>query len=208
MKTASSIAVTIVCLGAIAGCAAHKTNPTPPPQAQAPVGPMSNMAHIPAMPPLPPPTPRAVILDTGKETAATTPPPHPHRTTRRKPSPAAAPSSSTIAAATQSADKPAQGLQTQAANNTPSDTSPIGELSSGGESSGAQGRHDTEQLISSTETGLNNIKRSLSTDEQLTATQIKNFLTKAKQSLTDNDLAAAQTLATKAKVLLDELTKK
>jgi len=55
---------------------------------------------------------------------------------------------------------------------------------------------------------LTGIKRTLSTDEQLTSTQIKTFLTKAKQALADNDLDGAQTLATKAKVLLDELTKK
>jgi ribosomal protein S20 len=37
--------------------------------------------------------------------------------------------------------------------------------------------------------------------------EIRTFLTKAKQALSQDDLDGAQTLATKAKVLLDELTK-
>jgi hypothetical protein len=111
----------------------------------------------------------------------------------------------------QNAEKSGAAAQpTQTANSGAASTevSPIGQLSSTGEGTTSQGRHDIEQLIASIESGLNNIKRPLSTEEQATSTQIKTFLTKAKQELIDNDLDGAQTLATKAKVLLEELTKK
>ena len=70
-----------------------------------------------------------------------------------------------------------------------------------------QARHEIQDLITATENGLNGIKRTLSSDEQLTATQIRTFLTKAKQALDQDDLDGANTLANKAKVLLGELTK-
>ena len=86
--------------------------------------------------------------------------------------------------------------------------SPIGQLSSTSEHSGVPSRQDIKQLIDTTESGLKGIERSLSSDEQkLTATQIRTFLAKAKQALEQDDLDGANTLATKAKVLLSELTK-
>jgi hypothetical protein len=202
MNTAGKTAVTAVFLLLAAGCG-HQAKVVTPPQAQAPVGPPSNMTYIPAMPPIPPPRVREVPLAT-EQSENTAPPPPPRRTTRRKPSPAKP------VAVPEQADKPAT-TQTQTASNAssaPADASPIGQLSSTGEGVNTEGRHSIEQLITTTESGLNNIKRSLSSDEQLTATQIKTFLAKAKQALTENDLDGAQTLATKAKVLLDELTKK
>jgi len=42
----------------------------------------------------------------------------------------------------------------------------------------------------------------------VTATQIRTFLSKAKQALDQDDLDGANTLVTKAKVLLAELTTK
>jgi phosphoribosylformimino-5-aminoimidazole carboxamide ribonucleotide (ProFAR) isomerase len=75
-------------------------------------------------------------------------------------------------------------------------------------STSTRARKDTLDLISGTESGLNNIKRTLEsvTDKQ-TAEQIRTFLQKAKAALELDDLDGAHTLATKAKVLLDELTK-
>ena len=137
-------------------------------------------------------------------------PARPHKTARHKPSPAK-PVQATDTA-TQTADKPAvvtTPVQTQAANGTVADVSPIGQLSSsGGGDANSQGHQDVEHLINDTENGLNGIKRTLTNDEQATSTQIKTFLSKAKQALADNDLDGAKTLAGKAKVLLEELTKK
>jgi len=86
--------------------------------------------------------------------------------------------------------------------------SPIGQLSSAGEHTGVPSRNVIQDLIKATDSGLKGIERSLSSDEQkLTATQIRTFLTKAQQALDQGDLDGANTLATKAKVLLGELTK-
>ena len=63
------------------------------------------------------------------------------------------------------------------------------------------------ETITNTENGLNGIKRALSSQEQETVSQIRTFLQKARQALSNDDLDGAKTLATKAKVLLDELTK-
>ena len=62
-------------------------------------------------------------------------------------------------------------------------------------------------MIDGTEKGLSELKRTLTTAEQETAVQIRTFLLKARQALAQGDLEGAHTLATKAKVLLDELTK-
>jgi hypothetical protein len=206
MKTASCVAVTTVLVIALSSCANQPKTILPPP-AEAPILPPANMVHIPSFPALPPPPLRDVALET--------PPPEnpeparPHKTTHHKPTPAKpAPAADT---ATQTADKPpvvTQPVQTQAATGPAADVSPIGQLSSSGGDANSPGHQDVEHLINDTENGLNGIKRTLTSDEQVTSTQIKTFLTKARQALADNDLDGAKTLAVKAKVLLEELTKK
>ena len=47
----------------------------------------------------------------------------------------------------------------------------------------------------------------VSTEEKATAAQIHNYLKQAQQALDNGDTDGAHLLATKAKVLLDELTK-
>lgn len=83
--------------------------------------------------------------------------------------------------------------------------SPIGTLTTGAGEAGGQKRRETSDLINTTEQGLNGIKRSLSTEEQETAAQIRTFLKQAKEALKIDDVDGANTLATKAKVLLAEL---
>jgi predicted small lipoprotein YifL len=201
MKTASKTAVLTFALMSAAGCG-HKTKLVPPPQAQAPTGSPSQMTYNPAMPPLPPPSVRDATM--ASQEPASPPPTPPRRTQRHKPSPAKTAANDPASAAV---EKPGGSTVQTASGNTP-EGSPIGQLSSTGESIGSAGRHEVEQLVATTESGLNNIKRSLSPEEKVTSTQIRTFLTKAKQALADNDLDGAQTLATKAKVLLDELTRK
>jgi hypothetical protein len=97
---------------------------------------------------------------------------------------------------------------------TPADAAPatpphpaIGDLTVGDSGTESQTKHDTETLIAETDEGLAAIKRPLSKDEQTTAGQIRTFLMQAKQALGNGDSEGAHTLATKAKLLLDELTK-
>ena len=199
MKTASRAAVISLFLLFLPGCR-HKTKAAPPQQAQAPAPPPSTMAHVPELPALPPPSTPDVAVATNTS-SGTEEKPRPHKANRHHPS--TAKPAVTETANTPPADKP----QTPVAAGITPDVSPIGQLSSTGEGT-ANGRRDVELLINNTENGLAGIKRTLNNDEQTIATQIKTFLAKAKQALADNDLDGAQTLATKAKVLLEELTKK
>jgi hypothetical protein len=89
----------------------------------------------------------------------------------------------------------------QAANGTPA-VSAIGQLSSGDPS---QARHQAEDSIDSTERSLKSITRSLDDTEQKTAAHIREFLKQARDALTSGDIDGANTLVTKAKVLLTEL---
>ncbi len=50
------------------------------------------------------------------------------------------------------------------------------------------------------------LKHPLSNDGEAVALQVRAFLAKARQAVTDNDLDGARTLTTKAKVLIDELS--
>jgi hypothetical protein len=71
-----------------------------------------------------------------------------------------------------------------------------------------QAQATTEQLLQSTETNLNGIKRQLSQDEQAIVTQIRDFMTQSRQATKENDLARAHNLAVKANLLSDELAKR
>jgi hypothetical protein len=80
--------------------------------------------------------------------------------------------------------------------------SAIGKLSSGDPS---DLRRQAEDSIAVTERGLNGVGRTLSDAEQKTAAQIREFLKQARQALASGDVDGANTLASKAKVLLGEL---
>jgi hypothetical protein len=143
--------------------------------------------------PLPPPTPKKVRKPK-KPKPADTPP-----ATASAP---AAPSSSQAGApaATAQITPPAE-LQPAATSN-----SAIG-LTTGDSASGERTKHETADLIGATQQGLSGIKRSLSNDEKAVAGQIHNYLKQAQQALENGDVDGAHGLATKAKVLLDELMK-
>src|SRR5215475_11049653 len=194
MNTARRAAVAVMLLMSLSACE-KKAKTAPPPQAQAPILPPSKMVYIPDFPGLPPPPLRDVVVASAEPENPE--PTRPHRTPRRKPSPAKPAAAADTAS--QTTEKATPPPQNQASTGTASEVSPIGQLSSSGEDGNSQGRPDVEKLITDTENGLNGIKRTLSSDEQLTSTQIKTFLTKARQALAENDLDGAQTLANKAK---------
>jgi outer membrane biosynthesis protein TonB len=85
-----------------------------------------------------------------------------------------------------------------------SSVSAIGQLSSGGAS---DLRQQTVNSITATERGLNGITRGLSSQEQKTAAQIREFLKQARVALNSGNVDGAHTLAVKAKVLLGELSR-
>ena len=199
-----------------AGCS-HK-NPVTPQQAQAPplqtgkgtLAPpkttqQAEKTDTPLASPLPPPSAQSVPL----------PPPTPKKVRKpKKPkpadtppatagAPAASPNSQAGAAPAATAQvTPPPQLQTAPAGN-----SAIGQLTTGDSASGERTKHETADLIGSTQQGLSGIKRSLSNEEKATAGQIHNYLKQAQQALENGDADGAHLLATKAKVLLDELMK-
>jgi hypothetical protein len=151
-------------------------------------------SETPLASPLPPPSAQSVPL----------PPPTPKKV-RKKPKPA--PSKSTDTTQTAGATPAANGATAQVSTPVSGSGSPIGQLTTGDSALGERTKHETADLIGGTQQGLNGIKRSLTTDEQVTASQIRTFLKQAQQALDTGDTDGAHTLATKAKLLLDELTK-
>jgi len=87
---------------------------------------------------------------------------------------------------------------------TPPGSPAIGQLSSGDPSNS---RYQTQESIAAIEHGLNSINRNLSDSDQKTADHIREFIKQAKAALASGDVDGAQTLVSKAKVLLDELTR-
>lgn len=66
-------------------------------------------------------------------------------------------------------------------------------------------RQTTDSMLEQTEKSLNGINRKLNDQEQKTAAQIREYIKQARDALTAGDIDAAHNLATKAKLLLDEL---
>jgi hypothetical protein len=211
-----------VALSAIfcSGCA-HKT-PSPPQQAQAPPlqtgkGTLSEAkttqpqekTDTPLASPLPPPSAQSVPQLPPPQTKKVrhkvkTPPAKPSDTAQ---TPQAASGTASPQAGTSGTQASAQAPAPQQAAAAVGTGSPIGQLTTGESASGEKSKHETTDLMSETQQGLNGIKRSLSTEEKATVAQIRNYLKQAQQALETGDTFGANLLATKAKTLLDELTK-
>ncbi len=199
--------VLIVSLG-LSGCTTpwhKKAQATPPPQAQAPAS--APAAEYP--PPLVTPAPEPVKeAQTPPPAAVQAPPTQPKPTTvhkkKAKPSPAIPAQQDTSAAQTAGTTPPSSSTASTDGGSAPS---PIGNLSAGDTSGSSQLRQETTELISSSEQRLRTVPKSLSSDQQTTVAQIRKFLDQAQQAVKSQDLEAAHTLATKAKLLLDELLK-
>jgi len=205
------VSIAILCTGC-----AHKT-PVTPQQAQAPplqtgkgtleppkATQQAEKTDTPLASPLPPPSAQSVPL----------PPPTPKKVRKpKKPKPADPPqatatgpaasqnSQASAGSTTAQATSPAQ-LQPAAASN-----SAIGQLTTGDSASGERTKHETADLIGATQQGLSGIKRTFSDEEKATVGQIHNYLKQAQQALENGDADGAHLLATKAKVMLDELMK-
>jgi len=226
MNSASKHAVTALLVIFIAGCAPKNAKTAaPPPQAQAPdisagkagamYPPPLTQSQTQTTPAEPPPAP--VVAKTEPAPAPPPPPPATTKKTTHKPKPSATKPASGDTGSTQGSETatapatstpaPSDNTDVAATNAEPAASSPIGQLTPADTPEQAQKGKDTGDLIVKTEDGLNSIKRPLSTQEQETANQIKAFLNKAKTALTNQDYDGAYILATKAKVLLDELNK-
>src|SRR6202051_1513427 len=203
--------VAILCTGC-----SHKT-PATPQQAQAPplqtgkgtleppkTSQQAEKTDTPLASPLPPPSAQSVPL----------PPPPPKKVRKpKKPKPADTPQGTAAApAASQNSQASAGSTTAQATppaqlQTAPTSNSSIGQLTTGDSASGERTKHETADLIGATQQGLSGCKRALSNDEKATAGQIHNYLKQAQQALENGDADGAHLLATKAKVLLDEVMK-
>jgi len=175
------------------GCSRLHPKAMPPPQAQAPVAPAQSAPPIPSSalapvsPASAPPTP------TPQAKPASPKPKKLHTSVKRS-----SPNKKNSANPTHAPSTP--GTADAA-------TSPIGLLSAGDSSETPALRQQTANLIAATENRLKTVSLNLATNKQDTMAQIHLFLTQAKQALAINDLQGANTLATKAKILVDELLK-
>ncbi len=193
---------------AVTGCHHRQERAAPPPQAQAPI--------VTTLPPIPPLTFPDVQLNKPKPAAPVVqpvvPPPEPkvpaprtrHRHVKHKVDPdgtaaATATSPGTSTSTTPEAPAPATKPTSGAAA--------LGQLSADDATTGSHQNVQTEQLIKDTEDRLSKIPNVQDATQKEAIAQVSSFLTQAKQALGMNDVVGAQTLANKAKILLDELLK-
>jgi len=88
----------------------------------------------------------------------------------------------------------------------PPEETAIGALTAGGEAS-PQTKQEAADLIASSEKRLNALSPQKAEDEKAQVSKVKNFLKDAQDALKSGDAEGAKTLATKAKLLLDDLEK-
>jgi hypothetical protein len=86
------------------------------------------------------------------------------------------------------------------------DASAIGELSAGGDSN-PKAQQDANDLITSSERRVNGLPQKVAAQQQTSVRRVRYFLRQARQALGSGDAEGARTLATKAKLLLDDLEK-
>lgn len=186
----------------------HKAHPVPP-AAIAPSRPPSQMAElIPPMPQVPAVSDeRPIRLDASippPEPVPTAPETAPRPTKRHTRSAGETAQESKETAPT---EQPAQPNPDETASGQPSENSRIGQLSPATSGANTADRTALNDEINATEKSLKEIHRSLDSEERKTAELIRTFIGKARQALKMDDLDGAQNYSTKAKLLLQELTK-
>lgn len=176
----------------IAGCHRKVERALPPPQAQAPV--INQPLN------LPPLILEPVILAQSAPVPAPPPPteeapPKKHTTKvrhRRAP-----------------AKSETEGESTEA--HSPTSTTPattiIGQLSADDATATPSDAAQTKHLIDATESKLKKLPTKQQTEHKDAVAQVGSFLAQARQALSMNDVVGAQTLANKARILVNELAK-
>lgn len=85
---------------------------------------------------------------------------------------------------------------------------PVEQLTGGEGAAQAQDRSTTDQLLETTESNLKKIAgHPLSATQQEMVSQIRQYMTQSKEAVKDGDTERGRTLAQKAQLLSDELTK-
>ena len=82
----------------------------------------------------------------------------------------------------------------------------IGSLTAGGEAN-PRTQQEASDLIASIEKRLNSLPAQMTEEEKTQISKVRNFQRQAQEALSSGDAEGAKTLATKAKLLLDDLVK-
>lgn len=177
----------------IAGCHRKVEQVLPPPQAQAPI-----VTPLPALPPLD--LAPVVLAQSAPEPTAPPPveaPQHKKRAAkihyRHTPTKSKAEGAST-------------GMPTPLASATPASTI-IGQLSAEDATATPSEVAQTQHLINATDKKLKKLSTKQQREHKDAVAQVSSFLSQARQALSMNDVVGAQTLANKARILVDELSK-
>ena len=93
-----------------------------------------------------------------------------------------------------------------AAGGAPSPDAAVGALTAGGETN-PQTKQEAQDLIASIEKRLNGLPAAKVEEQKAQVSKIRNFWKDAQDALKSGDAEGAKTLATKAKLLLDDLEK-
>ena len=208
MRSGKTIAALALLLALLTGCGSRQPKTTVSQAAQAPSLPPSQMVALvsPVPPPIPTPKMPVVKLDstTPPEAKTETAKSEPHHSTKHHTKPVVPQDTPPETPKVTTAQNTATA---QAPNAQPTEMSPIGQLSTANDNANTADRHTLSDQIDATENGLNAIKRSFTPDEQKTVALIRTYITRARDALKADDLDGSRTLSTKAKQLLEELTK-
>ncbi len=176
----------------VAGCRHQALQPTPPPQQQAPI-----VTTLPPIPPLtfpdvqlakPEPAPAPVPVEAAP---APSKPKVRHKHHRRRRS-------------TTAPEEPG-GQTTQTPTAASSAASVLGNLSADDANANPSQSQRTLRLIHNCQDQLKHLSRSQQTRNAQAIEQIRAYLAQAQQAMSTNDTAGGETLAMKAKILLDEM---
>jgi hypothetical protein len=95
----------------------------------------------------------------------------------------------------------------QVASTEPSaEDSAVGALTSGGEAN-PRSQQEAADMIAANEKRLNALPAQIVDEQKAQINKVKNFQRQAQEALSSGDVEGAKTLATKAKLLLDDLSK-
>ena len=104
------------------------------------------------------------------------------------------------------ATKPAPEPAQVASAEPPTEAAAIGALTSGGEAN-PRSQQEAADMIAANEKRLSALPAQIVEDQKAQISKVKTFQRQAQEALTSGDAEGAKTLATKAKLLLDDLSK-
>jgi type IV secretory pathway VirB10-like protein len=203
MRYLRLFSVLLLSMFAITGCHRRRARAVPPPQAQAPI-----VSTLPPIPPLtfpdvqiakPEPPPQPVV-----QAAVPVQPEKPHKERVRHHRAVHKAEPETAAVSVENSAQAESSVPSPAVN---SGASMLGQLSADDAAANPHQNVQAQDLILETEDRLKKISSAQQAEHKDAIAQVTSFLAQAKQALGMNDVVGAETLANKAKILLDELLK-